>query len=160
MSKQTFVIAGASLAGAKAAETLRAEGFDGRVVLVGEESVRPYERPPLSKAYLRGEATFDEAAVHPHEFYEDNEIELLTSTTVTSIDPEAKQVNLDPGGWLGYDQLLLTTGASPRHLAIPGAHLDGIHYLRSLFSCDALRDACSDERPDSWWSAPAGSGLR
>ena len=138
---QTFVIAGASLAGAKAAETLRSEGFDGRVVLIGDEPVRPYERPPLSKAYLRGEVDFDSAAVHPPGFYEDHDIELLTSTTVTSIDPEARRIEMDPGGVLAYDQLLLTTGADPRHVAIPGAQLPGIHYLRSLSSCDALRGA-------------------
>ena len=140
-SPQTFVIAGASLAGAKAAETLRSEGFAGRIVLIGDEPVRPYERPPLSKAYLRGEVDFDIAAVHPEGFYEDHDIELLSSTTVTSIDPDAKQIEMDPGGLFAYDQLLLTTGAEPRHVAIPGAHLPGIHYLRSLSSCDALRGA-------------------
>ncbi len=138
---QTFVIAGASLAGAKAAETLRSEGFDGRVVLIGDEPVRPYERPPLSKAYLRGEVDFDSAAVHPQGFYEDNDIELLTSTTVTAIDPEARRIEMDPGGLLDYDQLLLTTGATPKRMPIPGAQLTGIHYLRSLSSCDALRGA-------------------
>ncbi len=142
-SQQTFVIAGASLAGAKAAESLRAEGFDGRVVLIGDEPVRPYERPPLSKTYLRGEVGFEAAAVHPEAFYQEHEIELLTSTIVTSVDPASKQVNLDPGGRLAYDQLLLTTGAIPRHVMIPGADLDGIHYLRSLSSCDALREALS-----------------
>ena len=138
---QTFVIAGASLAGAKAAETLRSEGFAGRVVLIGDETVRPYERPPLSKAYLRGEVDFDGAAVHPPGFYADHDIELLTSTSVTSIDPNAKQIEMDPGGLLAYDQLLLTTGAIPRHVTIPGGQLAGIHYLRSLSSCDSLRDA-------------------
>lgn len=93
----TFVIVGASLAGAKAAETLREEGFEGPVVLVGEEPVRPYERPPLSKAYLRGEVGFDDAAVHPEGFYADHQIELLTSTTVASIDPTTRHVTLDPG---------------------------------------------------------------
>jgi 3-phenylpropionate/trans-cinnamate dioxygenase ferredoxin reductase subunit len=135
------VIAGASLAGAKAAETLRSEGFDGRVVLIGDEPVRPYERPPLSKAYLRGEVDFDSAAVHPEGFYSDHDIELLTSTTVTAIDPAAKQIEMDPGGLLGYDELLLTTGANPRHMTIPGSQLAGIHYLRSLSSCDAIRGA-------------------
>jgi 3-phenylpropionate/trans-cinnamate dioxygenase ferredoxin reductase component len=138
---QTYVIAGASLAGAKAAETLRSEGFDGRVVLIGDEPVRPYERPPLSKAYLRGEVDFDSAAVHQPEYYAEHDIELLTSTTVVSIDPAAKQIQMDPGGQLAYGQLLLTTGATPRHVAIPGAELSGIHYLRSLSSCDALREA-------------------
>jgi 3-phenylpropionate/trans-cinnamate dioxygenase ferredoxin reductase component len=140
-TSQTYVIAGASLAGAKAAETLRSEGFDGRVVLIGEEPVRPYERPPLSKAYLRGEVDFDSAAVHLPGYYAEHDIELLTSTTVVSIDPTAKQIQMDPGGQLAYDQLLLTTGATPRHVAIPGAELSGIHYLRSLSSCDALREA-------------------
>src|ERR1700722_2839889 len=104
---QTFVIIGAMLAGAKAAETLRSEGFEGRIVLVGEGPVRPYERPPLSKTYLRGEVGFDKAAVHEAGFYDDNNIELLTSTTVRSVDPEAKRVLLDPGGEVGYDELLL-----------------------------------------------------
>ncbi len=137
----TYVIAGASLAGAKAAEALRAEGFDGRVVLVGEEPVRPYERPPLSKAYLRGEAGFDQAAVHEDSFYDDQEIELLTSTVVTDIDPGSRSVTLDPGGALVYDQLLITTGARVRRLSVAGSELPGIYYLRSLESCDALRDA-------------------
>ena len=140
-SPQTFVIAGASLAGAKAAETLRSDGFDGRIVLIGDEPVRPYERPPLSKAYLRGEVDFDSAAVHPEGFYADHDIELLTTTTVTSINPKAKQIEIDPGGSLAYDQLLLTTGAEPRQVAVAGAQLPGIHYLRSLSSCDALRGA-------------------
>jgi 3-phenylpropionate/trans-cinnamate dioxygenase ferredoxin reductase subunit len=138
-TKQTFVIVGASLAGAKAAQTLREEGFTGRVVLVGEEPVRPYERPPLSKDYLRGEVDFDKAAVHPEGYYAEHDIELLTSTTVAAIDPVAKQVTLDPGGRLDYDQVLLTTGATPRHTSITGSELDGIHYLRSLASCDTLR---------------------
>ncbi len=139
--EKTFVIVGASLAGAKAAESLRAEGFDGRVVLIGEEAVRPYERPPLSKAYLRGEVGFEKAAVHDEAFYQEHDIELLTSTRVTSIDPASKHVELDPGGRLSYDELLLATGAAPRHVTVPGAGLDGIHYLRSLASCDSLRDA-------------------
>jgi 3-phenylpropionate/trans-cinnamate dioxygenase ferredoxin reductase component len=138
---QTFVIVGASLAGAKAAETLRGEGFDGRIVLVGEESVRPYERPPLSKGYLRGEASFDDAAVHAAGFYAEHEIELLTSTTAEAIDPTSKVVTLNPGGTLPYDELLLSTGATPRSLPIPGSDLAGIHYLRTIESCDALREA-------------------
>src|ERR1700688_567295 len=118
-TQQTFVIAGASLAGAKAAETLRAEGFDGRVVLIGEEPVRPYERPPLSKAYLRGEVELDSFSVHPEDFYRGHDIELLLSTTATFIDAQAKTVTLDDDSVLSYSQLLLTTGASPRQLALP-----------------------------------------
>jgi 3-phenylpropionate/trans-cinnamate dioxygenase ferredoxin reductase subunit len=139
--KATFVIVGASLAGAKAAETLRTEGFDGRVVLVGEEPVRPYERPPLSKDYLRGESNFDKAAVHKEDFYKENDIELLTSTRVSRLDPASKQVVLEPGGSLHYDQLLLATGSSPRTLPVAGADLEGIYYLRTVADSDALREA-------------------
>lgn len=140
-AEQTIVIVGASLAGAKAAETLREEGFGGRVVLVGDEPDRPYERPPLSKGYLRGESAFDEAAVHEAGFYAGQAIELITSTRVASIDLEARRVELDRGDSLGFDQLLLTTGAEPRRLRVEGADLAGIHYLRSRASCDALREA-------------------
>ena len=135
------VIAGASLAGAKAAEALRSEGFDGRVVLIGEEPDRPYERPPLSKAYLRGEVDRDSFSVHDEQFYVDQEIDLLTSTSVVSVDPEAKSVTLDDDQTVAYDQLLLSTGATPRRLSMAGADLPGIHYLRSLSSCEELRFA-------------------
>ncbi|MGH2967605.1 MAG: FAD-dependent oxidoreductase, partial [Solirubrobacteraceae bacterium] len=94
-SEQTFVIAGAGLAGAKAAETLRAEGFDGRVVLVGAEGERPYERPPLSKEYLRGEAGREKVYVHDEGFYAEHGIELRTSTRVVGLEPAAGQVLLD-----------------------------------------------------------------
>ncbi|HET9078135.1 MAG TPA: FAD-dependent oxidoreductase [Acidimicrobiales bacterium] len=137
--QQTFVIVGASLAGAKAAETLRSEGFDGRVVLIGEEPVRPYERPPLSKGYLRGEAGFDDAAVHQQDFYRDQDIELRTSTTVTGLDPRSSEVVLEGGERMSFDRLLLATGASPRRLAVPGADLEGVHYLRTVADADALR---------------------
>jgi 3-phenylpropionate/trans-cinnamate dioxygenase ferredoxin reductase component len=139
-NQQTFLIVGASLAGAKAAETLRAEGFDGRVVLLGEEPVRPYERPPLSKDYLRGEKGFDDAAVHAEDFYGDQGIELRTATTVTAFDPRASEVTLGSGEPIGYDRLLLATGALPRRLAVPGAELDGVRYLRTVADADALRD--------------------
>jgi len=136
-----FIIAGASLAGAKAAETLRSEGYEERIILVGDEPVRPYERPPLSKGYLRGELAFDDAAVHSQGFYEEHGIELLTSTTVTSIDPTSKVVELEPGGTIAYDQLLLSTGARPRSLSVPGSDLGGLLYLRTVADCDALRAA-------------------
>jgi 3-phenylpropionate/trans-cinnamate dioxygenase ferredoxin reductase component len=135
----THVIVGASLAGAKAAETLREEGFDGRIVLVGAESARPYERPPLSKDYLRGESELEKAFVHPEGFYEDNDIELLLGRTATTLDVSERKVTLDDGTLLGYDRLLLTTGAAPRRLPIPGAELDGVLYLRSVADSDALR---------------------
>lgn len=138
---EAFVIVGASLAGAKAAETLRAEGFDRRVVLLGEEPLRPYERPPLSKEYLRGEKGFDHAAVHAEGFYEAQGIELRTSTRVTSVDPVAREVELASGERIGYDKLLLATGATPRRLDVPGADLAGVHYLRTAPDSDALREA-------------------
>jgi 3-phenylpropionate/trans-cinnamate dioxygenase ferredoxin reductase component len=138
-NQPTFLIVGAGLAGAKAAETLRAEGFDGKVVLVGEEPVRPYERPPLSKDYLRGEKGFDDAAVHTEDFYRAQAIELRTSTTVTALDPRASEVTLGSGERIGYDRLLLATGAVPRRLAVRGADLDGVRYLRTVADADALR---------------------
>ena len=139
MSKPTFVIIGASMTGAKAAEELRAQGFDGRVLLVGTEPERPYERPPLTKDYLRGETEREKVYVHPGGFYEQQEIELVTGVTVTAIDPGASRVTLDDGRALGYDRLLLATGAEPRRLAVPGAGLDGVYYLRTLADCDLLR---------------------
>ena len=138
---QTFVIVGASLAGAKAAETLRSEGFDGRVVLIGDEARRPYERPPLSKEYLRGEKDFDAAAVHPAGFYDEQDIELRSSSLVTAIDPAAASVTLSSGEQIAYDRLLLATGATPRRLPVPGAELPGVLYLRSADDADTLRQA-------------------
>lgn len=132
---------GAGLAGAKAAQRLRQEGFDGRVVVVGEEDVRPYDRPPLSKAYLRGGVGFDKVALHKANFYEARDIELLTGTRAVALDVAARQVELSSGGRLGYDQLLLATGASPRRLAIPGGDLPGVCYLRDLHDAERLRDA-------------------
>src|SRR3954451_4412419 len=137
---QTFVIVGASLAGAKAAETLRAEGFDGHVVLIGSELERPYERPPLSKDYLRGESDRAKVYVHDEGFYAEQEIELRPGRTATTLDTSAREVVLDDGDRLRYDRLLLTTGAEPRRLAVPGADLDGVVYLRSVEDSDALRD--------------------
>jgi 3-phenylpropionate/trans-cinnamate dioxygenase ferredoxin reductase subunit len=137
--KPTFAIVGASLAGAKAAETLREEGFDGRVVLIGEEPVRPYERPPLSKEYLRRE-TEARPYVHDESYYAENEIELRTATTVEAIDPRSATLTLADGETLGYDRLLITTGAAPRRLSLPGADLDGVHYLRSVSDSEAIRE--------------------
>ena len=140
MSSETFVIVGASLAGAKAAETLRERGFDGRVVLVGFERERPYERPPLTKDYLRGESEREQAYVHPADFYAEQEIELLGGATVTAIDLDESRVSFAGGADLGYDKLLLTTGAEPRRISLPGSELEGIYYLRTIGDCDALRE--------------------
>ena len=136
---QTFVIVGASLAGATAAETLRSEGFDGRVVLIGEEDQRPYERPLLSKEYLRGEKPAAKLFVHDEGFYADHDIELMTGTLVESVDPVAHHVALAGGDVMPYSKLLLSTGAVPRVLPIPGADLPGVRYLRQQGDSDTLR---------------------
>jgi 3-phenylpropionate/trans-cinnamate dioxygenase ferredoxin reductase subunit len=138
-SDRTHVIVGASLAGAKAAETLRDEGFDRRIVLIGTETERPYERPPLSKDYLRGESGRDKVYVHAEGFYAEKDIELRLGSTVVSLDTGAREVALDDGSRLPYDRLLLTTGSEPRRLPVPGADLDGVLYLRSVEDSDALR---------------------
>jgi 3-phenylpropionate/trans-cinnamate dioxygenase ferredoxin reductase component len=137
-STQTHVIAGAGLAGAKAAEALREEGFDGRIVLVGEEPELPYERPPLSKNYLRGESPREEARVHPEGFYEEHGIELRSGTAVESLDPSADEVVLSGGERLPFDRLLIATGAEPRRLPLPGADLEGVHLLRNLPDSEAI----------------------
>jgi 3-phenylpropionate/trans-cinnamate dioxygenase ferredoxin reductase component len=138
-SSETHIIVGASLAGAKAAETLREEGFDGRVVLIGDEDERPYERPPLSKDYLRGEAEREKLYVHPGGFYADRDIDLRLGRRVTSVDSVSHEVEIDDGSRIRYDRLLLATGAEPRRLRIPGGDLGGVLYLRSVHDSDALR---------------------
>jgi 3-phenylpropionate/trans-cinnamate dioxygenase ferredoxin reductase subunit len=135
----THVIVGGGLAGAKAAETLREEGFDGRIVLVGAEEERPYERPPLSKDYLRGEAGREKVYVHDEGFYAEHDIDLRLGCTAVSLDTASCRLTLDDGEPLRYDRLLLATGAEPRRLEIPGAELDGVFYLRSVQDSDALR---------------------
>ena len=137
MSTDTFAIVGAGLAGAKAAETLREEGFDGRLVLLGAEPEPPYERPPLSKEYLRGEG--EKPYVHEAGFYADHDIELRVGERVVSLDPGRRELALDSGERLAYDRLLLATGAAPRRPPIPGAHLGGVHHLRTIADSDALR---------------------
>ena len=135
-----FVIVGAGMAGGKAAETLREEGFDGRVVLIGAEPERPYERPPLSKDYLRGES--ERAGVYLQDdpsWYEQHEVQLRTSASVESLDVGERAVLLEGGEHIDYDALLLATGAEPKRLAVPGADLEGVHVLRTLDDCDALR---------------------
>jgi 3-phenylpropionate/trans-cinnamate dioxygenase ferredoxin reductase component len=139
-SDQTHIIVGASLAGAKAAETLREDGFDGRVVLIGTEDERPYERPPLSKDYLRGEVGREKVYVHDESFYSEHDIELRLGTTAIDLDTSSNELTLDDGDRLSYDRLLLATGSEPRRLTIPGAELDGVLYLRSVHDSDALRE--------------------
>jgi 3-phenylpropionate/trans-cinnamate dioxygenase ferredoxin reductase subunit len=131
-SNDTFVIVGAGMAGGKAAETLREEGFDGRVVLLGAEPHRPYERPPLSKDYLRGEAEQPAWLQEDDGWYAANNVELRTSSVVQSIDAGDKAVVLGGGERIGYDRLLLATGGEPRRLPVPGGDLGGVHVLRTI----------------------------
>jgi 3-phenylpropionate/trans-cinnamate dioxygenase ferredoxin reductase component len=139
-SQSTFVIVGAGMAGGKAAETLREEGFDGRIVLVGAEPHRPYERPPLSKDYLRAEGGV--AWLQEDEgWYAQHDVELRTSTVAESLDVAGSAVLLAGGERLAYDRLLLSTGAEPRRLPLPGADLEGVQLLRTIEDSDAIRAA-------------------
>jgi 3-phenylpropionate/trans-cinnamate dioxygenase ferredoxin reductase subunit len=142
---QTFVIVGGGLAGAKAAQTLRDEGFDGRVVLLGEEDVAPYERPPLSKDYLRGDAGRDAIWAQEEGWYDEHDVELRTGTHVAEVVPSSSEVVLDGGERIAYDQLLLATGSAAKRIPIPGAELEGVHLLRTVADSDALREALSPE---------------
>ncbi len=136
---ESFVIAGAGLAGASAARTLREEGFTGSVRLIGAEAHRPYIRPPLSKGYLSGSADRESVFVDPEGWYAGNGIDVLLGTTVTGIDPLGRLVHTDHGDAISYDRLLLATGSTPRRPSIPGADLEAVHYLRTLDDADALR---------------------
>ncbi|MCS7275580.1 MAG: FAD-dependent oxidoreductase [Dehalococcoidia bacterium] len=136
--RSTVVIVGANLAGGRAAEALRKEGFDGRIFLVGEEPHPPYERPPLSKEYLRGEMPREELFVQPESFWAEQEIELLMGVRAVSLDLAHKRVELSSGERLSFDKLLLATGGRVRRLEVPGADLEGIHYLRTVDDSEAL----------------------
>ena len=138
-TSDTFVIVGAGMAGGKAAETLREEGFDGRIVLVGAEPHRPYERPPLSKDYLRGESEQPAWLQEDDGWYAANDVELRTSSVAQSIDAGAKAVVLSGGERLDYSRLLLATGGQPRELPVPGADLDGVLHLRTIENSNAIR---------------------
>src|SRR3954470_1900944 len=141
MTVPSLLIVGAGLAGAKAAEGARAAGFDGPVTLVGSEPAVPYERPPLSKAVLRGEADDASAAVHEPGFYAANDIDLRTGASVRSLDLDACRAQLDDGDSLEFGSVVLATGATPRRLDVPGSELDGISYLRTLDDAARLRRA-------------------
>ena len=138
---RTVAVVGAGLAGGKAVEALRAEGFGGRIVLFGDEPHHPYERPPLSKGYLQGNDERDTVFVHPESWYGEHDVDLRLGAAVTGLDRHAHELMTDDGQPVHYDRLLLATGASPRHLRLPGADLPGVHYLRTLDDSDALRAA-------------------
>jgi 3-phenylpropionate/trans-cinnamate dioxygenase ferredoxin reductase subunit len=141
MTERTLLVAGASVAGAKAAEGARTAGFDGRVVLVGAERELPYERPPLSKAVLRGEDPPESARVHDEGFYTAHDIELLTGRTVEALDLDAGRATLDGGDDVPFSALVVATGAEPRRLRLPGAELAGVHHLREMGDSLRLHDA-------------------
>ncbi|MFF8604811.1 NAD(P)/FAD-dependent oxidoreductase [Streptomyces sp. NPDC015346] len=155
---QTFVIVGGGLAGAKAAETLRAEGFNGRVILIGDERDHPYERPPLSKGYLTGKEERDSVFVHEPAWYAQNDIELHLGQPVTAVEREARTVRLGDGTTIRYDRLLLATGSEPRRLDIPGTGLAGVHHLRRLAHADRLRQVLASLGRDNGHLVIAGGG--
>ena len=136
---ETFVIVGANLAGGSAALGLRQEGFDGRIVLIGAEPQLPYERPPLSKQYLRGEMPVDKMLLQPADFYASNSIETLLGVPATLVDPAGKVVELADGRLVPYDNLLIATGGRNRRLSIPGIDLEGVHDLRTIADTDRIR---------------------
>jgi 3-phenylpropionate/trans-cinnamate dioxygenase ferredoxin reductase subunit len=136
---KAYVIVGASLAGATAAITLREEGTDGAVIMIGAEREPPYERPPLSKAYLRGDALFDKALVRPSAFYGEHGIEMMLGTRVVRVDPTHRVVELEDQRQIPFDTLLLATGARNRILSTPGANLEGIYSLRTVHDADRIR---------------------
>ncbi|GAB2751773.1 NAD(P)/FAD-dependent oxidoreductase [Streptomyces bullii] len=156
---QTFVIVGGGLAGAKAAETLRAEGFTGRVILICDERDHPYERPPLSKGYLLGKEERDSVFVHEPAWYARNDVELHLGQTVDAVDRTAKTVRFgEDGTVVRYDKLLLATGAEPRRLDIPGTDLAGVHHLRRLAHAERLKQVLTTLGRDNGHLVIAGAG--
>ncbi|TMK34150.1 MAG: hypothetical protein E6G58_12455 [Actinobacteria bacterium] len=140
MADRTFVIVGASLTGATAAATLRGSGFDGRLIMLGDEPHAPYERPGLSKAYLRGEEPAEELFVRPPGWWDEQGIEIRLEATVERVDPREMTVTFRAGGSLPFDSALVATGVRNRVLDVPGADLDGVLQLRRIPDADAIRD--------------------
>jgi len=134
-----IVIIGGGVAGGNAAATLREEGFPGPVVLISREPGIPFGRPPLSKTYLRSEEDLDSWYVRPVGWYADHDVELRSGAAVAAVDPSRHVITLDSGEELGYQKVLIATGGRNRRLGIPGAGLPGIHYLRTVAECDAIK---------------------
>ncbi|MBT0994947.1 FAD-dependent oxidoreductase [Cellulomonas sp. DKR-3] len=143
---QRVVVVGAGLAGAKVAESLRARGYAGSLVVLGAEPVRPYERPPLSKGYLQGSDERESVFVHPEAWYDEHDVDLRPDATVTSLDLASGHVVDAGGGRTAFDRLVLATGSAPRGLDVPGAELEGVVTLRTLADSDRLRARLSEAR--------------
>lgn len=141
-----IVVVGAGLAAAKAIETLREDGFDGAITLIGDEPERPYERPALSKEYLQGNSASDDLFVHPSDWYAEHKVDTHFGDAAASIDRDARTVTLASGDTVNYDQLLLTTGSRPNTLRIPGADLAGVFSLRRLSDSDQIRAGFADAK--------------
>ena len=146
MKRPPIVIVGASLAGGTAAVTLREEGYDGDIVLIGAERELPYSRPPLSKGYLRGQDRFEDQLVKPASYYTEQRIQLKLGVRATAIDAAQKLVELEGGERIVYDRLLVTTGGRNRTLTVPGANLSGVFQLRTVQDCDRIRAAVGPGR--------------
>jgi 3-phenylpropionate/trans-cinnamate dioxygenase ferredoxin reductase subunit len=138
-SGNAIVIIGAGVAGGNAAATLREEGFSGPVVLISREPGVPFGRPPLSKTYLRSEEDLEGWYVRPRGWYADHDVELRSGAAVVAVDPAAHAITLESGEELGYQMALIATGGRNRRLSVPGADLPGIHYLRTVAECDAIK---------------------
>ncbi len=139
-----FLIVGGGLAAAYCASELRKQGAEGSILLAGREAEPPYERPPLSKEYLRGEAKREDAYVNPTGWYEENGVELRIRTNVMGLDPQARTAKLQGGEEVGFGQALIATGANVNILRVEGAELEGIHYLRAFGNADAIREQAAD----------------
>lgn len=139
MTAETFAIVGAGATAFNAAETLRGEGFEGRIVMFGDEEHEPYQRPPLSKQFLRGQMDEEHVYLHPRDFYATNSIELRIGDAVEQIDPSEHLIRTARGEPLAYDRLLIATGAKPRRLNVPGGELEGVRYLRTIDDCKRIR---------------------
>src|SRR3984957_12255789 len=143
----TILIIGGGQAGAQAVDTLRREGFGGRLVLIGDEPELPYQRPPLSKKYLAGEMTADRLLFRHRAFYDEHRVELTLGERVVRLDAAAHQVELAGGGKCDYDRLLLCLGADSRRLTCPGATLAGVHYLRGLADLPPIQSGLKANAP-------------
>src|SRR5690349_19811104 len=134
-----IAIIGAGQAGGQAAYSLRLAGFAGTITLIGDEPAPPYQRPPLSKAYLKGELEAERLFLKPIEYYPEHGVDLITGNAAAAIDLAARQVKLTQGPAVGWDRLVIATGARPRRLTLPGANLDGVLELRTLADVDRLK---------------------